>query len=121
MKKCRLLKKGDIFLFLTILIILLIWLIGLLMSSPCKAVIYIDGTVYESIELSTVTESYVIEVNGTSVQVEKGRIGFIFSDCPDNTCIKSGFLSKSGQTAACVPNGVVITLISSDAPDGVTG
>ncbi len=39
-----------------------------------------------------------------------GGIKFIASDCPDKVCIHSGLLSHSGEIAACLPNGTVVTV-----------
>lgn len=48
--------------------------------------------------------------NGLTVQlaVEEGRICFLSSGCPDKICVRSGWLSRTGQTAACLPAGVVV-------------
>ena len=45
-------------------------------------------------------------------------IAFIQSDCPDQICVKTGKLSKPGQFAACLPNQVLVKLVSSAAGGG---
>lgn len=52
-------------------------------------------------------------------QVKDGRIAFIQSDCPDQICVRSGFIGTSGQSAACLPNGIAIRIQGSDGPDTV--
>ena len=47
-------------------------------------------------------------------EVKNGAIRFIRADCPDKICEKAGFLSKTGQTAACLPRKTVLTIISSE-------
>ncbi|MDR2180220.1 MAG: NusG domain II-containing protein [Synergistaceae bacterium] len=42
------------------------------------------------------------------IQVRDGAVGFVHSDCPDKICVHSGFLSTPGQSAACLPNKVVL-------------
>ena len=42
------------------------------------------------------------------IEVRNGAVGFVHSDCPDKICIHSGFLSTPGQSAACLPNRVVL-------------
>jgi hypothetical protein len=46
------------------------------------------------------------------IEVRDGAVGFVSSDCPDKTCIHSGFLSLRGQTAACLPNRVVVRVLA---------
>lgn len=59
-----------------------------------------------------------------------GGIAFASSDCPDKICVRSGVLRFPGQSAACLPNRVVIRLFSTheaeragnaDVPDMVSG
>jgi len=42
------------------------------------------------------------------VEVRDGRVRFIESPCVGRHCIHAGWLSRSGQVAACLPNGVVL-------------
>ena len=42
------------------------------------------------------------------VEVRDGRVRFVASPCVGRHCIHSGWLSRSGQVAACLPNGVVL-------------
>ena len=43
-----------------------------------------------------------------TLRVEDGRIRFEESGCPDKVCVHTGWLSRSGQTAACLPAGVIL-------------
>ncbi|MEL7622901.1 MAG: NusG domain II-containing protein [Clostridiales bacterium] len=38
--------------------------------------------------------------------------------CPDQACVKTGFISKAGQSIVCVPNEIIIRLIALDNPAG---
>ena len=44
-------------------------------------------------------------------------IAFIQSDCPDQICVKTGKISRPGQFAACMPNQVLVKIVS---PSGFT-
>lgn len=59
------------------------------------------------------------------IQVSKGRIRFLSSNCPDQICVRTGFISKPGQTAVCLPNRLSIEVLSpsegTDTVDDVTG
>jgi hypothetical protein len=56
---------------------------------------------------------------GASVlKVENGRVRFIRSPCRNQVCVHGGWLSHSGDAAACLPNRVSISL-SGDAGAGL--
>lgn len=44
------------------------------------------------------------------IEVTEEGARFIDSDCPNQTCIASGWVSKCGDTAACVPNKYAIVI-----------
>ncbi len=61
--------------------------------------------------------------NGLTVtlRVEDGRVRFTHSDCPDKVCVHTGWLSRAGQTAACLPAGVLVRVEGEDTVDIVAG
>ncbi|MDD2190204.1 MAG: NusG domain II-containing protein [Eubacteriales bacterium] len=44
-------------------------------------------------------------------------IAFIKSDCADKVCIHTGKLNKTGQFAACLPNGIVVKIVPKEERD----
>lgn len=40
-----------------------------------------------------------------------GSIAFEESDCPDKVCIRTGRIDTVGQSAACLPNGLVMKIV----------
>ena len=79
-------------------------------KSVTARVIYDGNTVFEA-ELSQIKEKKIIApVNGVEITAENGAIGFTSSDCPSHECVKGGMLSRPYQTAACIPNKVLIIL-----------
>lgn len=77
------------------------------------AIIKVNGAILYRIDLEDVKESWDIVLSDNSgevIRVEKGRIRFLSADCPDNLCVKSGWLSKKGDTAVCLPNRVLIKI-----------
>lgn len=42
------------------------------------------------------------------LEIRAGQVRFVDSPCVGRQCIHTGWLSRSGQVAACLPNGVVI-------------
>ena len=56
------------------------------------------------------------------IAAENGKIWFLRSDCPDHLCVRFGKLSKSGETAVCLPAKVAVTVEgATKAVDAVTG
>ncbi|MFR4337598.1 MAG: NusG domain II-containing protein [Lachnospira pectinoschiza] len=39
------------------------------------------------------------------------------ADCPDKLCVKTGMISKTGETIVCLPHRVVVEIIGAAADD----
>lgn len=48
------------------------------------------------------------------VEVRNGRVRFISSPCRGKQCIHSGWLSHAGELAACLPNGIMVSVLGRD-------
>ena len=121
----KLVKKADIILAAVLLIVgaaLLIW--RLLPSDGVTAVIYCGGSEIQRIDL-TKTEQLTVTPDSDPevvIKVDNGAIYFERADCPDKLCVKAGKLTRPGETAACLPAGVVIRLEGSERKhDAITG
>ena len=53
------------------------------------------------------------EPDGINVRflLSNGAAGFVCSDCPDQICVRSGFLTQPGQMAVCVPNRTFLLIV----------
>lgn len=116
----RLFKRADFYL------IILLCLIGVVSFAPrlfdsgdLIATVSRRGEILYTIDLDKVEKSYTITVDDRSpnvkIIVKHGEIGFAKADCPDKICVKTGMLSKPGQSAACLPAKIIIKL-SGKAP-----
>jgi hypothetical protein len=84
---------------------------------PVKAEIYCYSELVKTIDLSTAAEGTFSIPQNQDVVFEiddKGNISFIKSDCPDKICIHAGKLHLAGQSAACLPNGIVVRIVPAD-------
>ncbi len=45
-----------------------------------------------------------------TLKVEQGRVRFLASSCRNQVCVHSGWLSHAGDSAACLPNRISMTL-----------
>lgn len=123
----NLIKRSDVFvIFLTLLLIFSSLLIFRHSSSQnAVAIITVDGKVEKKIDL-TLQENCIITLKTdpiVTLEVKDHKIRFIDSKCPDGTCEKMGFLSNAGQTAACIPAKVIVTVegLNESEIDAVVG
>ena len=61
-------------------------------------------------ELEDRKELEIYEKYRNLIVAEKGRICFMEADCPDRVCVNTGWISRPGQVAVCLPAGVVIKI-----------
>ena len=80
------------------------------------AQVWIDGEMILEMDLLK-EEDHTIDLfqYGVQVQLEvkDHKIGFLSSDCPDHLCMGFGFIDHEPQTAVCMPNKVVVTVLNS--------
>ncbi|NMB33841.1 MAG: NusG domain II-containing protein [Clostridium sp.] len=122
------LKKGDYFIIGIIIMIAAAFFLGTRVfknhytDMPMVAIIMQDGKKIENIILDAVDEPREIILDGkysNTILVEKGRIRFKESNCPDKICVNAGWLSKRGDTAVCMPNKAVIVIEGGRGDDTV--
>lgn len=122
--RVRFFRRGDVLLAAAVLVLAGGLLLGrrLLAKPGANAVI------------TTPTETRTLPLNADAtctlrgrddrlvvIAVENGRARFVSSDCPDHVCVNSGWLSQAGQSAACLPAGVVLRITGDGGVDAVTG
>ena len=73
-----------------------------------------DGVLLEVIDLDRVAEPYSFTLEDGSgantVQVERGRIRISAADCPDQVCVKQGWVSSGAAPIVCLPHKLVVEL-----------
>lgn len=118
----KLFNRIDVFIIVAVLLSsFLLFLPGLFSNNDLVAQIYVDGEVTEEINLNEVLEPYTFSPKeGTVISVKNGTIHFSEAVCRDKLCINSGELSSKGQTAACLPERIVITIKGADKTDMIT-
>ncbi len=88
-----------------------------------KAVIYVDGVLYEEYYLSDNVPDFTVETcyGFNVISIKDGKIGVIDADCPDRTCVNMGFTDNSAYPVICMPHRLEIVIMNSSYLDGVTG
>ncbi|APQ72896.1 hypothetical protein RSJ21_02565 [Clostridium botulinum] len=121
-------KKGDKIVIYIVSVLLALSIISIIFfkffvkSENAVAIIKQNGKIIEKVDLSKVKEKRQLKINYNDkdhkgynvIEIDKGSIRFIDADCPDKVCIKSGVLKKPGETAACLPHKLIITIEKND-------
>lgn len=104
-------KKGDFFIFFSVVSVSLILFASSFFSDEkLRAEIYLDGESISTVNLYELTQGMETDVGGCRLLLEKDGVAFISSACPDKLCINRGKLKKAGDTMACVPERVTVVL-----------
>lgn len=96
------------------------------------AEIFQDGALVMRILLDEEAEGEIFPIQGENgcvneIEIRQGGIRVRFADCPDQICVRQGFLRDSRLPITCLPNRLVIRLQplpdspgAADEPDMVT-
>ena len=97
----------------------------LVLQKPESSIVEIvqDGEVIYRLDLSEYKEAEAIEIaydgGKNTVLIENGQIRMSHADCPDQSCIKIGWLKSASLPIVCLPHHLVIQYAeSSDTVDG---
>lgn len=113
-------KKDLIIISLIIIFGAAFWLIyhGIFSREVSKAEIYYGSELVKTVELKTESDiRFTVPQNEDVVfrLYKDGSIAFEKSDCPDKICIRSGKLHIMGQTAACLPNKLILKIVPANS------
>ncbi|OAA29721.1 hypothetical protein AT15_01385 [Kosmotoga arenicorallina S304] len=105
----KLVTRNDVI----IIALLIVTILFISIRAPYRsteAEVYVSGKAYMKIDLSK-DATYNIE-NHMTVEVLAGKIRAKESDCPEKLCVKQGWISSPGVPIVCLPNKIVIEIIS---------
>lgn len=103
------LKRFDIILigFLLFASLVLFTVFGTIKRKGNRVVIKQNDTVVYSGELSKDGE---VSLKHNTVKIENGEVFMKSADCKNQICVKTGKISKSGETIICLPNKVIVEI-----------
>lgn len=113
-------RKSDVILIVTIIILNTLFLISVLDLQPSdNAIIYYDNVVVREIDLN---EDNVYSLNATNGEVEvtvkDGKVAITKETSPLNICSKQGYVDVNKIPLICLPNKVVVEGVDPNV-DGV--
>jgi hypothetical protein len=74
-----------------------------------RAMIYQHGALVRSIPLAGKTG---VQLEGMEIEVSEAGVRVLRSDCPRQMCAHAGTVSRPSQTIVCVPNQVIVEIVS---------
>ena len=111
-------KKADIVLLIIILVV------GIPLSvlsltegiGGDKVLISLDGEIYGVYPLGEDREIDVTEDGHTNhITIKDGQVSMSYSTCRNQVCVNTGAISQTKDAIVCLPNRVVVEIISSDS------
>lgn len=82
------------------------------------AIVTMDGDIVKEIPFAELQQGgeFDLEAYGYHYhfEYENGKIRFADADCPDLVCVRTGWISHSGELAACVPGHLILRLQDGD-------
>lgn len=123
----KLFTRRDLFLILALLLTVAAFFLFRPKNDACILRIEQNGTLLQEIPLSSVTEPKVYAMDTTPpAEITVTREGAYFSSaqCPDQTCVHTGKISRPGELACCLPARLVIRIVANKTSpdlDAITG
>lgn len=110
-------NKRELILITVLIAIAAIWFIGqkLLFSAPAAyAQVTVDGDVVQTLDLAKDTEITITGKQGGSnlLVIRDGEVWCASASCPDKVCVSQGKKSHNGDTIACLPNRMIVTIVA---------
>ncbi len=115
--KMKFFKKSDIIIIGVVLVfaIAFTYFYRLVFNDKSAvAEIYYNSELIETVDLDTgIDRTFSIPQDDHVIfhLFKDGTIRFEESDCPDKICIRAGKLSIVGESAACLPNKIVMKIV----------
>ena len=111
-------KKGD-YIIIGIILIITSALFFITQNSSnehfshLKATIFINNTVYKTIDLNSETQQ-TIQINeslgSNTIKIENNAIWIEDASCPDKICVLDGKIYEAGEILVCLPHKLLIEI-----------
>ncbi|MBQ6019645.1 MAG: NusG domain II-containing protein [Clostridia bacterium] len=112
--KRKIFSGTDLFLILPLLAaaLLAILLPGIKKDGARHAVIVLDGETAADVNLDALTGPERHTFGEVEIEFSPEGARVLASPCPDKICVRTGLLTKNGDTAACVPERIVVKIVT---------
>lgn len=115
--------KKDAALILTLLFITIFMIyriLSLSITGDKLANVYLDGFLIDVLDLNVnQVQTYDGALGDVIVEVKSGKIAVIEETSPQNLCSLQGFVSSNLTPIICLPNNLIIEIVSSQSEYGL--
>ena len=109
-------KRDIVFIAAATVILLIVFIISRLIYSRPGDIVRVEyeGRLVGEYALAEDKSIYIPDEENTKniLNISGGEVYMSEADCPDKLCIKQGRIKNGGESIVCLPNSVVITVIS---------
>lgn len=115
----KLFRRADALILLAVVLLTAVAALILPRGRGDRVIISADGQTVASYSLNEQAE---LTVNGVNIIICDGAAYISSSDCATEQCVRSGKISRAGQSIVCLPNCVSVCIDGAQKPttDGVT-
>lgn len=83
-----------------------------------QVIVQLEGEIFGTYTLEE--QQWITIKDHNLLEINEGKIRMKEAQCPDQICVKQGWINKEGDSIVCLPNKVIITLKKKeDKLDGV--
>lgn len=82
-------------------------------GDPLMAKVERDGKHVTEIDLNSITDTEYINFEEgikVTIEIQPGKIRFLSSGCADKICVNTGWLTREGDIAVCLPSRTVVSI-----------
>ena len=111
-------RKGDILaivLVAALAVFVAVCFLPKTSTDPVMAEVYHNGDLVKTLSLEENTAFVLEGIYSNTITVENGSVSITKSDCPGEDCVHSGAIHSSGRSLVCLPNGVVVRVITQNS------
>lgn len=107
--------RRDLVLILSLILVAIILMLSIMLTAKGGAFVKVEIDGIEVAKYSLDKDGEYPIGEGNTLVIEDGEAYMKYADCPDSTCIRTGRISKRGQTIICLPNKVAVTVVTDGA------
>lgn len=82
--------------------------------------IEVDGKAYRRLRVDGPMNRVPLKELGMVIEFGQGRMRVVTSNCPAKICVKTGWISRAGQTILCVPTRTLFRMTGPASMDAVS-
>ena len=109
------LTAGDKFLIIFILILSSGSMLILPRIIPRGSYVIVETA--EEVNRFSLNDSHTVIIKGKlgnlEMEIKSEKVRIREANCPDQICVRTGWISRTGQTIICVPNQVIVRIVNS--------